>query len=217
MILTTRDVGVGLLGLVAGAIITLILQRYVVDHLTLVTLLLVFATLALAGVTAMHAEATRVATFIEAALSLYSLLEQASARSDRKTVYEQATNLTGQQIAEKSDLREVVDRVAASFDYLNDLAEGDDRLRGLAIRFYGAPAIRSWAVIRHYVKHMIEKERRPPNFHQAFRKFAEAAARHREIGSLHGIGWGHKVRMDLGDENIVTLSIFDESDMQQPG
>jgi hypothetical protein len=174
------------------------------------TLLLALATLGLVVFAALQAKSMKDAMFLEGALSLWRELETPRARADRRTVYHEAVDVDPQAIAADEKLQERVERVAAGFDYLGRLARIDARLRGLAIEFYGVPAIRSWAVLKPYVMHMISSGLRLRNFHEAFRTFAETAARDNRLRELPGIMGGSEVLVDRGGKETRTYTIWDD-------
>ncbi len=72
------------------------------------------------------------------------------------------------------------------------------------------PAVRCWAVTKGYVDYMRISGRRAENFHEPFRKFAEAAALDPRIGALAQINGGHDVWIDAGEGDIRHLSIWDD-------
>jgi hypothetical protein len=175
-----------------------------------VTLLLALATVGLVAFAALQALSMKDAMFLEGALSLWRELETPRARRDRRRVYQEASDVDPDAIARDYTFQEAAERVAASFDYLARLVQAEARLRGLATEFYGVPAIRSWAVLKPYVMHMIDSGLRPRNFHEAFRTFAQTAARDHRFRDLPGIMGGHEVLVDRGVKGTKTYSIWDE-------
>lgn len=163
-----------------------------------------------AEATAGAVNASKEAMFVQAAVSLWRELETPAAREDRRTVYQEVAKYlpTQPERVELDDsLREPVERVASSFDYIGQLARVDDRLRELVIEFYGVPAIRTWAVLKPYTRYMIDSGRRAHNFHHSFREFAETAARHERFRDAEGISEGREVWVDVGEEEPRRLTI----------
>jgi len=185
--------------------------------LSLVTLGLVLATAALAFYAARQTKASRDALFVQAALSLWARLEEPEARGQRRRVLQDVIDLDPASIDEDEEARKAVEAVAVSFDYLGTLSSVDKRLRALAVKFDGVPAVRCWAVIRPYVQYMRSSGRRAENFHEPFREFAEAAALDPRIGALAQINGGHDVWIDAGEGDIRHLSIWDDEGAHDAG
>jgi len=140
---------------------------------------------------------------------MWQELEEQSAREYRRQVYHKAARLEPEAIDDDDEVTQAVESLANSFDYLEELACVEKRLRSLATRFYGVTGVRCWALLKPWVGYMLSQGRRAGDFHQAFRDFAEKAANDARCGDRPEINRGHDVWIDNGEE-VIHRTIWDD-------